>query len=186
MDARTQARVRSLATLAVLAALLVGGAAWAWSALTAPLPGGEATTSLCEPQTAPAGEPIRPDDVVVSVLNASGRLGLASVTLDSLEARGFVPGRQGNAPDDTDVARVEVWAEDPDNPSARLVASFFGPRTPVVARDTDGGGVTVVVGQRFDDVGRGRQRVVPQEETVICGPLPGTDTGTDVAVGSAG
>lgn len=176
MDARTQARVRSLATLGVLALLLVGGTTWAWSALTAPLPGSDEAVSLCDPRTVPAGEPIRPADVVVSVLNASGRVGLASVTMESLESRGFVAGRQDNAPDDAEVRRVEVWAEDPENPSARLVASFFGPRTPVVARDTEGGGVTVVVGERFDDVARGRQRVVPQEQTVICGPLPGADT----------
>jgi LytR cell envelope-related transcriptional attenuator len=89
-------------------------------------------------------------DVQVSVFNAGNRSGLASETLDRVEAAGFVAGNAGNAPGTAEVRRAVVWTTKPDDYSARLVALALGPGTQVVVTKTDlGPGVDVLVGNRF-------------------------------------
>lgn len=167
-------RLRSTITLLVLAVLMVAGGAWAWSALFSPLPEGGlgGTTSaeeICEERTVEAGTRLRPGGVTVSVVNAGDRVGAARRTLDRLVGAGFAEGSQGNAPDDADVRRVQIWTQDPDDPAVRLVASYLGdPR--IEPREVDVPGIYVVVGDEFDELADGRNAIPVREDVTVCGP----------------
>lgn len=117
------------------------------------------------------GERVRPDDVLVSVFNASGRGGLARETMSQLSQRGFHSGTEGNVKAD-EVRYAQVWADTPHDPAARLVAGQFGPTVKVkVGRDTSiGPGVVVVVGENFDELGNGPRSVRAAYDTEICSP----------------
>jgi hypothetical protein len=161
--------VRTALTMATLGVLLLVAAAWAISALTAPFPG-KVEVPTCVATDVKKGEKVFPDQVVVSVYNAGTREGLAGLTMRQLTQLGFVEGESGNAPTRARVARAEVWASQPSNPAARLVASQFGPRTPVIRGKALGPGVVVVVGDRFRTLVKAPERVVAERSSSICSP----------------
>ena len=163
------AHARSAATLAVLAVLFVAGVAWAWSSVTEPFPEVEDEPPCYETAVA-AGERIRPGDVLVSVLNASRTEGLARDTMDALIGRGFGEGSRGNASMDTGDAGALVLAEDAGSPAAELVRSYLGKGAQVVAEPSAEPGITVVVGDRFAGVAKGRRAVKADEDTYVCTP----------------
>ena len=74
------ALARSALTLAGLTLVLVLATLWAWSAVTAPLPG-QKSSAACTDTSISEGQKVYPGAVTVSVLNASERNGLASETL---------------------------------------------------------------------------------------------------------
>ncbi|WP_182525394.1 LytR C-terminal domain-containing protein [Nocardioides dongkuii] len=160
---------RTTTTILVLCGLLAAGLVWGWSATTAPLPK-SAEVAACEPTTVAAGEKVYPDQVVVSVLNAGSREGLAGRTMQLLVDEGFVEGRSTNAPKRTDVPFAEVWAEDPRSPAARLVASRLGKNVEVVRPRVVEPGVVVVVGDEFKKLAKGRKAVAADTETTVCMP----------------
>lgn len=163
------ARLRSLLTLGVLALLLVVGAAWGWSAATKPFPGA-VETPPCVDTTVKEGSRLFADRVVVSVLNASRREGLAGRTMQLLVEDGFVSGSTGNAPRGTDVAYAQVWAETAANPAVRLVRSRLGPDAGFAKREGIGPGVTVVVGDGFSELVKGKESVAVKRDSVVCSP----------------
>jgi hypothetical protein len=167
-------RARSATTLGVLAALCVIGLMLGIRALTADLPGSiiREPGPACETRTVQKGGKVRPADVLVSVFNAGTRSGRASRTMTQLQERGFAAGESGNAPRGTDVKRVQVWVDDPDNPAARLVARQFGKGTKVVTGNPVLGiGVVVVVGDDLERLARrAPQEVVAQARDEICSP----------------
>ncbi|TIC84999.1 LytR family transcriptional regulator [Nocardioides sp. GY 10113] len=166
------ARTRSAATAAVLVTLFLGGTAWAWSAVTEPFPKAE-ETPVCIDRPVAAGDRVRPPDVVVSVLNASTRNGLAGQTLNQLGGFGFARGESGNATvASAKTLTAQIWTTTPDNPDVRLVASHLGKRVRIVEQASDLPGVTVVVGEKFDGVTRGRKQVRATVATSVCGPTP--------------
>ena len=176
MDARALARLRSLITLAVLVVVVLVAAAWGWAKLTSPFPRAEEVPT-CEDVTVAAGEPITPDQLVVNVVNAGDRVGLAASTMNALETRGFARGSASDAADGTEVATVEIWSSTPDAPAVRLVSTYLGKQASVVDRTVSAPGITIVVGDKFNGVGKGRKRIVPQQETTICAPTaPATPT----------
>ena len=70
---------------------------------------------------------------------------------DLLEDAGFVEGEHGNAPDDAEVAGVEIWTERPENPAVQLVAQpVRRGRRGRPPRRRPRPGVDVVVGDEFD------------------------------------
>lgn len=166
------ARLRSLLTLGVLGLLLVVAAAWGFSALTRPFPQDDGP-SVCTDRTYAEGERVRRDDVVVSVLNAGSRNGLAGLTLNLFEEAGFAPGQEGNAPRRADVDVAQVWTDDPRSPAVRLVASHLGEDVRVVRREPTTAGVQVVVGDGFEDLVAGERSVRAEAEAVVCGPVTG-------------
>ena len=115
MNARALARLRSLITLAVLVVVVLVAAAWGWAKLTTPFPQAE-EVPVCEDVTVAAGEPITPEELVVNVVNAGDRVGLAASTMNALETRGFARGSASDAADGTEVATVEIWSSDPRRP----------------------------------------------------------------------
>ena len=126
-----------------------------------PFPSSKGSTEpTCSTQGKQVQEFLTRKDVQVSVFNAGTRSGLASETLDKVEAAGFVAGNAGNAPGTADVQRAVVWTTKDNDYSARLVALAFGPRTQVVVTETDlGPGIDVLVGDRF----RGLDKKAPRQ-----------------------
>ncbi len=158
---------RSAITLAALAVLLVLGATWGWSALTDPLPA-KVDRPVCVDRTVEAGTKVYAQDVTVSVYNAGTRDGLAGRTMQLLTDDGFAEGSMGNV--SARVGTVAIWTLEPDNPAVRLVASRLGPGVETERREGLGVGVTVVVGDGFDKLAKGRHSVVAEEDATICSP----------------
>lgn len=161
---------RSMVTLLILAALFLGGVAWAWGQVTEPFPEAE-ETPLCTDTPVEAGERVRPGQVLVSVLNASERNGLASETMDALVEAGFGEGERGNvAVAGAETLSAQIWTTDRSNPAVRLVRSRLGDGAEIVEQTSGRPGITVVVGERFDGVSDGRKGVRAQEDTYVCAP----------------
>ena len=160
--------VKTVITLAVLAAMLGFAASWGWSALTAPLPELAEAPTCVETPISP-GDTITPQQVTVSVLNAGKRAGLASRTMNALHDKGFNEGDRGNAPAKTAVGYAQIWTDDPTSPAVRLLASWLG-KVKIVQHDIDQVGVVLVVGDNFRTVKRGKTSVTATKGTTICSP----------------
>jgi hypothetical protein len=160
---------RSGLTLLGLAALVVLGGLWGWSAVTQPFPG-KTTPPKCVATIVQPGEKVFPGQVTVSVFNASGREGLASRTMSEFVDAGFAEGDTGNAPSSARVVRAAIWAPSPTSPDVRLVASRLGRATRVLQREAPGVGVTVLVGDRYTTLVKGPPSVPAGQEVEICSP----------------
>jgi hypothetical protein len=165
-------RFRSLATLAVLAVLVLIGVTWGWSAVTEPLPESE-DPPICEEVTVAAGEKVYPEQVTVSVLNAGTRQGLADSTMQALVNKGFAKGDNANAPSRADVAGAEIWTDEPESAAVALVASYLaknGKGIVVTEQEPTEIGINIVVGDKFGDVVKGRKAVTASVDTTVCTP----------------
>lgn len=172
--------ITSAVTMLVLIGLLVVAAVWGWRSLFAALPddglAAEEPAPTCTTELVDAGERIRSDQVRVSVFNAGSRSGLAGQTLDALVERGFLPGDIGNAPDDLEVRRVQVWSTVEGDPRARLVARQFGTSVKVRFSDEDlGPGVDVVVGDRFRTLAKAPRGLKVRSAQEICVPVESSE-----------
>lgn len=164
--------VKSWITLGVLAFLLLLGVSWGYAQVTEPFPG-KVDPPVCVETSFPAGERIYPQDVTVSVLNASGREGLAGrIMTELVDEEGFAEGEIANAPDGTQVQRVEVWTKDADNPAVLLVRSRLG-QAEVLEKPVPGAaGIVVVVGVDFEDIfDNGRPSIITESDITVCGPV---------------
>jgi hypothetical protein len=160
---------RSALTLAGLALVVVLAAWWAWSAVTAPLPG-SGSGDACSLTPVAEGEKVYPRDVTVSVMNAGGRDGLAGDTLAEFRDAGFDTASAANAPDRVKVSYAEIWTTEPKNPAVLLVASRLGKKVDVVKKGDPGTGVVVVVGDGFGSLRKGKESVTAAYDTEICSP----------------
>ena len=167
-----RAGARSAATMAVLCGLLVLGGLWGWSAVTAPFPG-KAAAPVCENRPVAKGDKIFPAQVVVSVYNAGSRFGLAGSTMELFTGQGFQAGDIADAPNKSKVPFVQIWTPDPKNPAVQLVASRRAGPHSIVKRDAPGAGVNVVVGDRFEKLGKGPRFVKARSASEICSPSLG-------------
>jgi LytR cell envelope-related transcriptional attenuator len=161
--------VKTLLTLAVLAVLAMVAVTWGWSALTSPFPH-TARQSSCLTTTLQPGDRVSAPKLIVSVFNASDRVGLAERTMSEFENQGFGPGDVGNAPKGTVVQFAQVWNKDPHNPAVRLVVSRLGRLAHVIKKTHSGPGIVVVVGSRFQKLVPGRSSVQVTRPTTICSP----------------
>ncbi len=161
--------VRTSLTLLFLVALLVAAAFWGWDAAMSPLPEAE-DTPVCVDTAVAKGDKVYPDQVAVSVFNASARSGLATRTIESFTDAGFVEGDSGNAPRGTNVKQTQIWTSDRKSPAVRLVKSRLGKRTTVVEGEALGTGVVVLVGDEFKDLKKGQKSVKAVQDGFICSP----------------
>lgn len=161
-------RARSALTLSVLVLLLIGALLWGWSATTTPLPD-LTSDEACVETEIEAGTKIYPDQVLVSVLNAGSRDGLAGRTMQEFIDAGFGEGERGNAPANADVTRAQIWTSTPHHPAVRLVRSRLGDAR-IVDRSSSAPGVVVVVGDKFDNLVPGRKTTTPVSTATICSP----------------
>jgi len=165
-------RFRSLATLGVLAVLLLIGVTWGWSAVTEPLPESD-DPPICDEVTVEAGEKVYPEQVTISVLNAGTRQGLAGTTMQALVNKGFAKGDNANAPSRADVTTAEIWTDAPDSAAVTLVRSYLAKQGKgVVIREQEPTevGVNIVVGDKFGKVVKGRKAVTAEDDTTVCSP----------------
>jgi hypothetical protein len=160
---------RSAMTLAVLAVIFLGGVTWAWGQVTEPFPE-KIDPAPCTDTLFAAGEDIAPPQVMVSVLNAGGPNGLAGKTMSKLATHGFGQGDTGNAPADTGRVSAQVWASDPDDPAALLVASYLGKNVDIEDRPSGYPGITIVVGKGFKGVRKGHPTVTAEKDAYVCTP----------------
>lgn len=163
------ATMRTTATLLALTLLLLVAGLWAWGQVTKPFPK-SVEVPACSNTAVPAGSKVFPDQVLVNVLNAGTRSGLAGRTMAMLEGEEFAAGTSGNAPRSAEVARAEVWAADPNGPAARLVASYFGVEAKLKPGSQLDPGITVVVGDEFDTLSQGKKYVRAKKDTTVCTP----------------
>jgi hypothetical protein len=161
--------VKTALTLAVLALLVLIAVAWGWASLTSPFPH-RAATSLCVPTTLHPGDRVAPPKVMVSVYNASQRIGLAERTMSQFENQGFGPGSVGNAPRGTRAPYAQVWSSNPSDPAVRLVASRLGPSAHVIHKSYGGPGIVVMVGPLFGRLVNGLPSVKVRQTTTLCEP----------------
>jgi hypothetical protein len=167
-----RAGVRSATTIAVLCGLLFVGALWGWSEATKPFPG-KVDPAVCVDTDVAAGEKVYPNQVIVTVLNAGTREGLAGRTMGLLRDQGFVAGDSGNAPNRARVAYAQIWSKDPTSPDVRLVRSWLGNGAKIVKKHAPGDGVVVIVGDSFQELARGRAKVKAKQDATICSPPVG-------------
>lgn len=160
---------RSAITLGVLAVVFLAGLTWAWSRVTEPFPE-RAEAAPCTSTLIRAGEDVAPPQVLVTVLNAGGSNGLAGNTMDKLARFGFVAGATGNAPNGTGPLSAQVWAGDPEDPAAMLLASYLGKDVEIVDQPSGYPGVTIVVGKQFKGVRKGHPTVTAQADSYVCTP----------------
>lgn len=162
------ASARTLLTLVVVALLVIVVGGWGWGMLTKPFPK-KADPPVCSANRVKAGDHVFPAQVTVSVLNASGREGLAGRTMSALKDDGFGAGHSGNAAKGTKVGDVQIWTDDPSSPAVALVAAWL-PGTKVVHRPGGQPGVVVVVGSKFKQVGTGPTSITAKSDATICSP----------------
>jgi hypothetical protein len=164
-----KARTRSAVTLAILAVIFVIGVAWAWSTVTDPFPE-KKEQPACTDSSFSAGDRITPGNVLVNVFNASGTDGLARETMDALVRKGFAEGAISNTAADTGESGVLIWTSDPDGPGAELLKTYFGKNSQVVDQATADPGITVVVGEGFPGLKKGKTGVEADDDVVVCTP----------------
>jgi hypothetical protein len=158
---------RSSLTLAVLVLLMAVGALWGWQAFTAPFPEAE-DPAPCVDTEVEKGDRVTTEDVLVNVLNGSGRQGLASATMADFTNRGFAPGSTGNADEDLPPdSGVQVISDDRRDPAAQLVLRQFRGGQ-IVRGDSPDPGITVVMGNAFQEMGPPVNAVRARAATTYC------------------
>jgi len=164
------ARLRTAITLAALALLMLLGITWGWAQVLKPFPG-KVDAPICVDTSYKAGDELFVQDVTVSVLNASGREGLAARTLQQLEDAGFAAGQTANAPKGTSVTGIaEIWVKDADDSAAKLLRARVG-KVPVVEHpENTAAGITLVVGDQFVDLRQGPESIILNDDAVVCSP----------------
>ena len=109
----------------------------------------------------------------MSVYNAGSRFGLAGSTMELFTGQGFQAGDIADAPNKSKVPFVQIWTPEPQNPAVQLVASRLAGPHSIVKRDAPGAGVNVVVGDRFEKLGKGPRFVKARSASEICSPSLG-------------
>ncbi|MCL2542509.1 MAG: LytR C-terminal domain-containing protein [Nocardioidaceae bacterium] len=169
----------------MLALILVIGVFWALHSVSAPFPGRAAAPPICEDTSVSAGDTVQTGEVLVNVLNAGNRSGLADETRSRLTHFGFGEGDLGNAPSSKHLKRhmtAQVWAADPRSPAAKLVASYLGKHVTIKRHAVANGGITVVVGDGFHRVHRGLESIKAHAATTVCEPTA-TPNGANASAG---
>jgi hypothetical protein len=96
----------------------------------------------------PAAPPVKPGDVSLSVLNGTGRTGLARAEADRLTPKGFEVVEVADA-DSANYAQTVVFYHKGKEPQAQLVADLYGAQTkPVPSTIKAQGDVVLVVGPK--------------------------------------
>jgi hypothetical protein len=167
---RLTARLRTAITLAALALLMLLGVTWGWAQVLKPFPG-KVDAPICVDTAYKAGDELSVQDVTVSVLNGSGREGLASNTMASLVTAGFAAGQTANAPKGTSISGPgEIWVQNAGNPAAKLLRARIG-KVPVVEHpENTAAGITLVVGDQFGELRQGPDSMTLSEDAVVCSP----------------
>ena len=168
MSERAAGYLRTAVTLGVLALLLLLGVTRGLEAVSKPFPEGQ-EPPICVETDLSDGDILRVGGITVSVINAGKKAGLARKTLDKLEDQGFAGGEVSNLPD-AKVRTAEIRVAGGKTPAARLLRTYVGGKVKIVDEQSSSAGVTLVVGDRFSGVRKGRQGIRITEDATVCGP----------------
>jgi len=183
LSAAWLARVRTAVTLAVLVLLVFVAVRIGLERVAEPFPQSE-EPPICTPTDLVAGDPVEPQDVTVSILNAGGADGLASRTLSDLGDQGFGRGQLGDAPEGTDrVVNSQIWTTEGPTAAVRLVRSYLTGKVTLVEREGPTIGITVVVGEEFTEVQDGKNRLRARDDETTCVPTAPAEAPTVAAGG---
>lgn len=161
--------VKTVATLGVLGLLLLFAVTKGLGAVTEPFPE-KADPPVCVDTSLVDGDVLRPGAVTVSVVNAGTRTGLAGSTLSDLEDQGFDRGTVANQRDDT-ISTVQLWVSGgAPSPVVQMLRSYLSGEVEVLDKTGTSPAITVVVGDDFEGVKKGREQVEVGQPTTVCGP----------------
>lgn len=147
--------------------LLIWGAFWGWSNLTAPLPPPEPTPCVTEEVDA-----VKPEHVYVRVYNGGFTSGLAYRESQRLEQDGFHIVTTGNT--DERITETIIRANKDSEPGVELVESRFKDAT-VEYDDRIDGTIDILVGSDFGGKGKKPKKKVETEGTICIPPPDDTD-----------
>ena len=125
----------------------------------------------CEQRTIAQGERLTSNLVTVNVYNASQRAGLANRVSINLQRRGFLGGAVANSTSEVKPENVAILTDDRDDPRVKLVAEHFDGveyAEPDI-RATDG--VTVVIGDGYEDLAEGPREIEAERAVTVCVPI---------------
>lgn len=161
--------VKTVATLGVLGLLLLLAITQGLAAVTEPFPE-KADPPICVDTALDDGDVLRPAAVTVSVVNAGTRTGLAASTLNDLEDQGFDRGTLSNQRDDQ-VGGVQLWVTGgAPSPVVQMLRSYLSGEVEVLDKAGPTPAITVVVGDDFAGVKKGREQVEVSRPVTVCGP----------------
>ncbi len=93
----------------------------------------------------------KPGDFMINVLNGSKRIGMAGITAEILEVRGFRINEIGNFSEYVVTAPAEIHYGPKGKDRAQLLAAYVD-GAKLVLDDREGAKVDFVIGQQFDDL----------------------------------
>jgi hypothetical protein len=168
-------RIRTVATMVALVAILVAGAYYGWTGVTEGWLGGdgEATASAPEePCSTPPPVTLRVREVRVSVYNAGAPGGEATAVMGALGERGFRQGVLTDAPSQVQVDGIAIVpGRNVERGAVRLVLRQFREVRDVRARLDRrplGPGVNVLVGRDFFDLAPDAPREIKVAQPEVC------------------
>lgn len=168
MTPRLAGMLTTAVTLGVLGLLLLFAVTRGLDAVSEPFPE-NAPPPVCVDGPVTAGDVLRTAGVTVSVINAGTRTGLARQTLNDLVDQGFDGGEVANQAD-PDIRFVQIWSPGGRTAAVRLVASNLRGKVEVIDREGSVAGITVVVGEDFRGVRKGRAQIKVTNDGTVCGP----------------
>jgi hypothetical protein len=127
--------------------------------------------STCENRTIDKGAKLTSNLVSVNVYNASQRSGLANRVAINLQRRGFLSGTVANSTSEVKPGTAAILTDDRDDPRVKLVAEQFAGVEFAEPDINVPEGVTVIVGDDYQDLAAGAPREVESDRPVtVCVP----------------
>lgn len=168
MTPRILGHLRTIATLSVLTLLVLYAVNRGLDEVSKPFPKSE-DPPICVDEAVTAGDIVRPGGITLSVINAGTEAGRARATLNELAQKGFAEGQVDNLRD-PEIKGAQIWVPGGKSAVARLVRSYLGGKVEVVDRTSTTAGITVVIGDDFAGVRKGRNQVKVSADETVCGP----------------
>ena len=125
----------------------------------------------CEDRTIDKGGKLTSNLVTVNVYNASQRAGLANRVAINLQRRGFLSGTVANSASEVKPGTAAILTSDRDDPRVKLVAEQFDGVEFAEPDVNVPDGVTVIVGDDYQDLAKGAPRELESDRPVtVCVP----------------
>lgn len=150
--------------MVVLLGLLVGAAWFGYGTVTGdfePEP-----VRVCNTPGPGGKQQIAVEDVTVNVYNAGDEFGLAGRVAADLRERGFQTGEVANDPEEAEVATLELRARAANAPEVLVLRHHLGgkmDKVKVKEDDRNSYAVDLVLGEKFDALGKAPERVLTVE-----------------------
>lgn len=158
---RRRIRIRGPLTMVVLLGLLVGAAWFGYGTVMGefePEP-----VRVCNTPGPGGKQQVAASDITVNVYNAGEQYGLAGRVAEDLRERGFQVGEVANDPTSSDVDTFEIRARADNAPEVLVLRQHIGGKIEVTEDGRNSYAVDLVLGDKFDALGKAPKRVVTVE-----------------------